>query len=588
MSRIMRPVVREVERPAARSQGSMLMACTVSLAVILTGPTIMALLGVAAGVGAIVIVVIGAWALHVIVGGVTARGRGTPGWSVRLSLLGLAVALLLVARLPPVPHGIEGVGEDLGWVAAYAAIALRFALDGPGRTSIADCMGRSLARLIPAGPPLPAGPRRQVTLIAYHYPPHTEIGAARPHRFARHLRYAGWGVQVVTSSTDLRRANDQRAIELEHSTEQPLPIRVPTSDKPGPQYRSRVLQLFEKFILPYEDRLGWLPHALRAGTRTMTADSVIISTHPPVVTHVAALILKLRTGRPWIADFRDPLWGNPCRVALRATWFDPLIERAVILCADAVIANTDGSAALLRARYPRQAHAITAIYNGFDPDDVIVPVPPPARAMRTLSHVGTLYGARSPALVLDSLDRLVRAGRMGDGAWQFRQIGRAVPGIMPPVAPGDGVYQSPRHLPQSAARQEMLAADVLLLLLDLSDHNPGLQVPAKLYEYVRTGRPIVAVTPPGSATSQVLAIAAVQHVCIDPAAPHPAFDDILAEFLAAPHPTTAPSPGFLRMFDIGHQIRDLVAVLDQVTAPPLAHPAPLGHSVFDRRHQCAD
>ena len=319
----------------------------------------------------------------------------------------------------------------------------------------------------------------------------------------------------------------------------------------------------------------------------MTADSVIISTHPPVVTHVAALILKLRTGRPWIADFRDPLWGNPSRVALRATWFDPLIERAVILCADAVIANTDGSAALLRARYPRRAHAIATIYNGFDPDDVIVPVRPPARAMRTLSHVGTLYGARSPAPVLDSLDRLVRAGRVGDGAWQFRQIGRAVAGTMPPAPPGTGVYQSPRHLPHSAARCEMLAADILVLL-DMCDHNPGLQIPAKLYEYVRTGRPIVALTPPGSATSQVLAIAAVPHVCIDPAAPHPAFDATLAEFLAAPHPITAPSPGFLRTFNIGHQIQDLVAILDRVTAPPLAQPTPLGHTVLDGRHQCAD
>ena len=563
------------------------MACSIGLATILTGPTILATMGVTAGAGAIVIVVIGAWALHVIVGGATVSWRGTSGWSVRLSLLGLAAALLLVARLPPVPHGIEGVSVDLGWVAIYAVIALRFAVDGAGRTSIADCVGRGLARLVPAGRPLPAGPRRQATLFAYHYPPHTEIGAARPYRFARHLRHAGWDVQVVTSSADLRRVDDHRAIELEHSTEQPHPIRVPTSVAPGPQRRSRVLQLFEKFILPYEDRLGWLPHALHAGRGAMTAGSVIISTHPPVVTHIAALILKLRTGRPWIADFRDPLWGNPSRVALRATWFDPLIERAVILCADAVIANTDGSAALLRARYPRRAHAITTIHNGFDPEDVIVPVPSPARAMRTLSHVGTLYGARSPALVLNSLARLVRAGRVDDGAWQFRQIGRAVPGIMPPLAPGGGVYRSPRHLPQSAARQEMLAADVLLLL-DLSDHNPGLQVPAKLYEYVRTGRPIVALTPPGSATRQVLAIAAVQHVCIDPAAPHPAFDDILAEFLAAPHPITAPSPGFLRMFDIGHQIRDLIAILDHVTAPPLAQPTPLGHTVLDGRHQCAD
>jgi len=578
------------ERPAPRSQGALLLACAAGLAAILTGPAFLTALSIPNKFGAILIAVVIVWAFFVVLGGDAVLAYSNPGRQVRFSLLGLAATLVVMARLPPLPHGIERFGLDLAWIGIYCANALRFILHGSGRTKIVDRAGRILARLVVAGPPLPAGPRRQVTLVAYHYPPHTEIGAARPYRFASHLRHAGWNVQVVTSSTDLRRADDQRALELEQfraDRERPAPIRVPDSAASGPHRWSRALHWFEKLVLPYQDRLGWLPYALHAGGRAMTAQSVIISTHPPVVTHVAALILKLRTGRPWIADFRDPLWGNPCRVALRANWFDPLIERTVVLYADTVIANTDDSAALLRARYPRRAHAIATIYNGFDPDDVIVPAPPPPRTVRTLSHVGTLYGARRPALLLASLDRLVRNGRLGANAWQFRQIGRAVPGAMHPSTQDAGVYQSPRNLPQWAARREMLAADILVLL-DISEQNPGLQVPAKLNEYVRTGRPIVALTPPGSATAKVLAIAAVPHVCFDPAGPGLAFDNALAAFLAVPHPSTAPSPKFLRTFDIGNQIRELVAILDRISAPPLAQPSPLGHTVLDGRHQCAD
>ena len=573
---------RNGTRPAPRSQVAMLLACAGGLASILAGPTLLAACRLPAGAWEVLLAIAVAYALHVVVGGDADFTRGNPGRSIRVRLLSFTAILLALARLPPVLHGIEGLGEDLAWVAVYGAIAFRFALDGTGRTSVIDGIGRFIARAIPVGPPPPPGPRRQVTLLAYHYPPHMQIGAARPHQFARHLRRAGWDVQVVTSNVCVRHADEQLTLA---DQERPAPMRVPDQATAGARVWSRALHWFEAFVLPYEDRLGWLPHALHAGARTMTAHSVLISTHPPVVTHLAALILKLRTGRPWIADFRDPLWGNPCRVALRATWFDPLIERAVVLGADAIIATTESSAAQLQARYPGRAHAISAIYNGYDPDDVIVPAPAPARAVRTLSHVGTLYGGRSPGSLLASFDRLVRDGRVG--AWQFRQIGRAVPGTVPPATPGAGVYQSPCHLPHWAARQEMLAADVLLLL-DMCDVNPGLQVPAKLYEYVRTGRPILALTPPGSAATQVLAIAAVPHVCIDPAAAPHVFDDALAAFLGASHPVAAPSPAFMDAFDVSHQVRDLVAVLDKLATPPLVQPSSLGHTVLGGRHQCAD
>ena len=574
----------ERAQPASRSQGTLLLACVGGVAAVLVGPTLLAPFQPTAGACALLVAIMVAYPLHIVFGGDADFMHRNHGRSIRFRLLGLAAIPLVLAWLPPVPRGIEGLGEELAWVAIYVAIASRFALDGTGRTSVLDGTARFIARFIPAGPPLPPGPRRQVTMLAYHFPPHTEIGAARPYRFARHLRHAGWNVQVVTSSACLRRAEDRLALA---DQERPAPLRVPDQASRGPRRWSYALHLFETVVLPYQDRLGWLPHALHAASRTMTAQSILISTHPPVVTHLAALILKLRTGRPWIADFRDPLWGNPCRVALRATWFDPLIERAVVLCADAVIANTEGSAVQLRARYPGRAHAISVIYNGYDPDDIIAPAPAPARAVRTLSHVGTLYGARSPAPLLSSFDRLVRDRRVGSGTWQFRQIGHALPGIMPPATPSAGVYQSPRHLPHWAARQEMLTADVLVLF-DMSKVNPGLQVPAKLYEYVRTGRPILALTPPGSATTQVLAIAAVPHVCIDPAAAPHVFDDAFATFLNTSHPLTAPSLAFMDAFDVGHQVRDLVAILDTLLTPPLAQPSPLGHTVRSGRHECAD
>lgn len=104
----------------------------------------------------------------------------------------------------------------------------------------------------------------------------------------------------------------------------------------------------------------------------MTPGTVLISTHPPVVTHLVALVLKRRFGRPWIADFRDPLWGNPVRTSYRAGLIDLIIECLVVRHADAAIANTDASAAMLVSRYPELSDKISTIWNGLDPEDRIL------------------------------------------------------------------------------------------------------------------------------------------------------------------------------------------------------------------------
>ena len=162
----------------------------------------------------------------------------------------------------------------------------------------------------------------------------------------------------------------------------------------------------QRVLLPYDDRLAWLPYACAAAAE-VTPGTVLVSTHPPVVTHLAALALKRRTGWPWIADFRDPLQGNPSRTALRACLIDRATKWLVVRQADAVIANTDASAAMLARRHPAWAGKISTIWNGFDPEDRMEPLPRADRARRVISHAGLLHGAHPAAVrrVPEPLDR---------------------------------------------------------------------------------------------------------------------------------------------------------------------------------------
>jgi hypothetical protein len=441
------------------------------------------------------------------------------------------------------------------------------------RANVLAQVGRLLAlskRLVKRRGALPEGPVQAVVMIAYYYPPHNEIGAARPYRFVRSLRRNGTDVAVICSSGMLRRTTDQQA-SAEADKEKPSPQRVPGADGTAMAHRlSAFLHFIQRMVLPYNDRLGWMPYAYAAGAQTLTSRSVLISTHPPVVTHLAALALKLRYGRPWIADFRDPLWGNPFRTSRRAAWIDPLVERLVVSLADAVIANTNPSAEMLCRRYPKLVQKIHTIWNGFDPEDDISPLPHATRERRTISHVGTLYGTRTPVAFAASLQRLIHQGTLPPTTVQFRQIGRIDPESFDPNHPALAelealgcFYRTSRHMPQWEARREMLEAD-MLLLLDMNERNPGLQVPAKVFEYVRTGRPILALTVPNSATQHVLAVSGVPHACIDLGATTEVFDTLVLAFLSAQHESVAPSPRFQHQFSAEEQIKTLLSILETV------------------------
>ncbi len=480
---------------------------------------------------------------------------------------------------------------DGAWVVLFAAIAAAVFLSAPERQAalrqLASLVASALVPAVPE-PGLRAGDRH-VLMLAYYFPPQNAIGAARPYRFVRYLRRLGTPVSVVCSPLP----KPGSRYEERPSTvappgghdggqggpggDEPQAIRVPGGSPVRGHRRldaiSRLLQAVQRVLLPYDDRLAWLPHACAAASREVRPGTVLISTHPPVVTHLAALALKRRTGRPWIADFRDPLWGNPSRTAFRAGLIDRATEWLVVHQADAVIANTDASAAMLVRRYPALAGKISTIWNGFDPEDRMEPLPRADRARRVVSHVGSLYGARTPLPFVACLNRLIASGAIPPGAIQFRHVGYSDPECLDLAEPAyqalqaQGCLQAVTHIvPQREARQEMLTAD-WLLLLDMNETNPGVQIPAKTFEYIRACRPILALTTPGSSTERVLASSGIPHACVDFGAAPEHFDAEVLAFLRRPFSEAAPSPQFWSEFDACRQTAALSALIDRVRGP---------------------
>ncbi|GIW87701.1 MAG: hypothetical protein KatS3mg108_2025 [Isosphaeraceae bacterium] len=339
-------------------------------------------------------------------------------------------------------------------------------------------------------------------ILSYHFCPSAAVAVQRLLGFTRHLPDLGWDCAVVAAPGFPWESRDEASLNRLHPT---------TVVRHVPYSTSRLTLPARKFA-PY---LCWLPAAARASRRQIQGrrPDVLLTSGPPHWIHLLGLSLQRRFGIPWVADFRDPWiatdwththWGL-------SRWFQGTLERRLMRRANALIANTPNVAAALRAAFPAAASRIVSITNGYDPEDFGQPLPvdPPAPDQPiSILHPGQIYAGRDPRPLLQAVADLHQADHAGDRfhlrflghrpdhhdaldlAAEIRRLGlEQVVAWEPPV-------------PHTQAVASIRRAEILLLL-----DSPGrrLGVPAKLFEFLAAGRPILALTETGSDTHQILA-----------------------------------------------------------------------------------
>ncbi len=414
-----------------------------------------------------------------------------------------------------------------------------------------------------AGAPGIAKSRKQTVLIlAYYFPPGNFSGALRAFRFAKYLSREGYTVHVISrEAAECFDDCGHRRANLDASDEHHL--------------ASRILGMIQQRLLPYNDQIPWIWPVIARASAVLSQEqpAVVISTSPPVAAHLAAFWLKRRFRLKWIADFRDPLWGNPFRSKRFGAVYDAALERCIFAGADAVIANTAVLAERWKSRYPHCIHKLGVLWNGYDPEEELGPAPIPPRNFQVLAHVGGVYGGRTPLILLRAVERLLRSGRLPAGRLRIRLVGhldtKALALDRSPtstlLASGCLEYTG-GTVPLQNARRVMAEAD-FLLLLDTNELNIGLQVPAKLFEYIRIGRPILALTARNSPSEYILAKSNIPNSCIYPDSCDDRVDSTLLSFLDSPTQATTASPWFWRTFDASRQVAQLASVIEGLRSP---------------------
>jgi hypothetical protein len=394
---------------------------------------------------------------------------------------------------------------------------------------------------------------RTVLLVSYTFPPQYDVSARRAAKLCKYLPAAGWKpivltkdwtgdvaaedhrVYTVTSHADavdglrdvtvvrapyrthdnaLRRlhrrlggaygdeagANDREA-NLTSTAFDPNESRTPSGGVATwtpPALTRRALSLLSPTFGDFPDAFrGWSDTAARMGAEIVRRERVdaICSLCPPATAHVIASEIARRTGVPWVAQFDDLYSFHLERQ--RPTWRPYTDRRHRAWLRRATLAGAITPAML---RYVQQTYGLDGdvVMVGFDPDDSPAVERTPHDRLR-LAYTGSVYpGDQRPEILFDALDRVIQANPGPRPPLEITFAGtgrdRQLRAMLAPFPAAERACTFIDRLAPIDALRLQREADALILLncTRPSAEEGTLSFPAKAFEYLSAGRPILA------------------------------------------------------------------------------------------------
>ncbi len=350
-----------------------------------------------------------------------------------------------------------------------------------------------------------------ILMINFSFPPSGHAGVYRTLYFARYLPQNGWKPIILT-------VPEGCYSDLDYSLQSKVPgdvdvFRVPymgqsidpamrrhagSGEKSTTQKLSwrqgAVLKIKKRVIFIPDKMIVWALPAYRCAKQIIQQHGVnlIYSSSPFDSMHIVGYLLKRSTGIPWIADFRDP-WLHPF-----TEWSNTqlkihnIMEHQVMMHADRITAVSNDLVSDALRRLPSlNPGKFAVITNGFDAEDFDnVPYQPEDKFI--ITHTGRFYGKRSPIPFMTALRQLFSENPDMLKSTRVRFVGgfdRAIE-LEIKQAGMDGNMELIGHVSHEEAIQYQCNSDLLLLI-------PGpktLTLPGKLFEYLASRKPILALT----------------------------------------------------------------------------------------------
>lgn len=232
--------------------------------------------------------------------------------------------------------------------------------------------------------------------------------------------------------------------------------------------------------------------------------STIITTGPPHSVHLIGNKLKTKLNVRWIADFRDPWTTIGYHKSLKLSAFaakkHKSLEREVLSSADEILVTSKSTKVEFSKITSKPIHVIT---NGYDIENV---QSQKLDSKFSIAHIGSLLSERNPLILWEILAELIDQNPVFKTDFELKLIGTVSEKVLKSISDYklNGYVNNLGYVQHSEAIAEQRKSQILLLIEIDSDETKAI-IPGKLFEYMVSGRPILAIGPESADFAEIIA-----------------------------------------------------------------------------------
>lgn len=229
----------------------------------------------------------------------------------------------------------------------------------------------------------------------------------------------------------------------------------------------------------------------------------VITTGPPHSLHLIGLGLKKKQNIKWIADFRDPWTTIGYHKALKLTKKSAQdhkdLEKEVMNSADELIVTSPTTKKEFEVITSKPIHVIT---NGYDVERI---AKQPLDEKFTLAHIGSFLSDRNPQILWQVIKELVAENVDFSADFQLKLIGATSQEVLASINEFglDEYVNNLGYVSHQEAVEHQRKSQVLLLIEIDSEETKSI-IPGKVFEYIVSERPIVAIGPKESDFAEII------------------------------------------------------------------------------------
>ena len=265
-----------------------------------------------------------------------------------------------------------------------------------------------------------------------------------------------------------------------------------------------MLYIRGNFYIP-DARKNWVKPSVNYLSKYISENDIdtIITTGPPHSLHLIGLKLKEQLGVKWLADFRDPWttigYHKELKLNEASKQKHIALEKQVLEAADQVIVTSS----VTKNEFQKKTEKpITVITNGYDVEKVL---PITLDENFSLAHIGSLLSKRNPEILWKVLQDLVNENEDFAKYFQLKLVGAVSDNVLKSIDL-HGLTNYVNNLGYVSHSESVMfqKKSQILLLIEIDSEDTKAIIPGKLFEYMVSKRPILAIGPNDSDVERII------------------------------------------------------------------------------------